>query len=70
MLDDEDHRHVVKRLRALLTRRRWTVERLADEAGVLRGCLRGIMERRHSPTVRTLRRLAAAFGVSVRSLLP
>jgi transcriptional regulator with XRE-family HTH domain len=53
-----------------MRRKKWSVNQLADFAGVGRGYLSELLRGMKSPTVRTLAKIAAALGVGVRDLLP
>ena len=53
-----------------MKRKKWSVNQLADFAGMGRGHMSEIVRAKKSPTVRTLAKIAAALEVSVRDLLP
>jgi len=61
---------VGSRIRALLAARKWTQVEAAERAGISPQRLHDILSDRCSPTVATLDRLAAAWGVPMRRLLP
>ena len=58
------------RIRALLAARKWTQVEAAAKADLSPQRLHDILSDRCSPTVATLERLAAAWGVGLRRLLP
>jgi transcriptional regulator with XRE-family HTH domain len=57
-----------KRVRSLRASKGWSQERLADEAGMHRTYAWGIERGARNPSLRHLANLAAALGVSLRSL--
>jgi transcriptional regulator with XRE-family HTH domain len=67
---DAYHREMATRIRQLLRKRKISQNVLADLAGVARGQLSAIINAEQSPTVRTLKKIADAFGVNPRELLP
>lgn len=60
---------VILRIRELAEGKRLSMNRLADFAGFDRGHLSRIMNRKSSPTLRTLKKIAAALEVEVAELL-
>ena len=61
---------VGSRIRAVLAARQWTQVEAAERAGMTPQRLHDILSDRCSPTVATLERLAAAWGVEVKELIP
>ena len=61
---------VGSRIRAVLAARQWTQVEAAERAGMTPQRLHDILSDRCSPTVATLERLAAAWGVEIKELLP
>ena len=59
---------VGRRIRLLRMARRWSQERLADQAGMHRTYMWGIEQGVRNPSLRHLARLAEALGVSLASL--
>jgi transcriptional regulator with XRE-family HTH domain len=59
---------VGRRVRTLRTAKEWSQERLAEEAGMHRTYMWGIEQGTRNPSLRHLSRLAAALGVSIRTL--
>ncbi len=53
-----------------MKRKKLTINKLADFAGIGRGSMSEILSASRSPTVRTLSKIAAALEVDVRDLLP
>ncbi len=66
---DSGHDNLVLNLKRLARRRRCSMNRLADAAGVARGALSDILAKRQSPTLTTLQKLADALEVPVGNLL-
>jgi transcriptional regulator with XRE-family HTH domain len=64
------HREIAARIRQLLRKRKISQNVLADLTGVGRGQLSAIINAEQSPTVRTLKKIADAFEVNARELLP
>lgn len=62
--------HVVARIRELAKRKRISLNKLADFAGVSRSHLARLLVQARSPTLLTLWRIAAALDANVRDLLP
>lgn len=63
------HDNLVKQIRRLARRNRWSMNRTADAAGVSRSGLSNIMNKRKSPTLETVEKLAIAFEVPAAELL-
>ena len=61
---------VGSRIRGLLAARNWSQVEAAARAGMTPQRLHDILSDRCSPTVATLERLAAAWGVKVKELIP
>lgn len=59
----------VQRVTDLAKRRRLSVNRLADAAGVSRGYLSDVLRRRHSPTIAVVAAIAMALEVPAYMLL-
>ena len=70
MAVDALHREIGRRIAAVAKKKKLSVNKLADFAGVGRGYLSEMMRGKKSPTVRTLAKLATALGVEVRDFLP
>ena len=58
------------RLKELREKRKLTVDELAEKTGFSRQVLYDWESTKSSPPVKSLPKLAEAFGVSIRSLLP
>jgi transcriptional regulator with XRE-family HTH domain len=67
---DRLHREVTKRIDQACKRRGWSRNQLADFAGISRGSISMIMNGTNSPTLRTLKRIAAALDLKLRDLIP
>jgi len=65
----DSHAVVRKKLRELARKRGWSMNLLADFAGMSRSNLSRIMNDKQSPTLRTLTNLADALDVSTVELL-
>jgi transcriptional regulator with XRE-family HTH domain len=65
----EDALELGPRVRALRQERGWTIDQLADAAGVSKGYLSGVENSRTQPSGPILLRLAKALGASVDYLL-
>ena len=65
----DSHPIVTSRILELAKKKGYSVNRLADFAGISRGHLSNILRGRMSPTLRTLDRIALALEVQVRDLL-
>ena len=65
-----DNDTVGTRIRAVLAARQWTQVAAAAKAEISPQRLHDILSDRCSPTVATLERLAAAWGVEVKELIP
>jgi transcriptional regulator with XRE-family HTH domain len=61
-------RLLAERIKALRGTRGWTQEQLADRASMQRSYLADLELGRRNPSVRTLVRLANAFGIAVGEL--
>jgi len=61
-------RDVAVRIRKLRNERRWSQERLAEEAGIHRTYLAGIETARRNPSLKNLIRIALALGIRMREL--
>ena len=60
---------LAKRIKALREERLWTQEQLAERAAIQRSYLGDLELGRRNPSVRTLVKVANAFGVAVSALL-
>lgn len=60
---------LAERLRALRTRRGWTLDRLAAESGISRATLSRLENGAVSPTANTLGRLCAVYGLPMSRLM-
>lgn len=67
---DAFHRQVSNRVLRLARERGWSLNQLADFAGIGRGHLSNILNTKQSPTLRTLKRLADALEARPKDLLP
>ncbi len=65
----DPHARLIKNLRALARKNRWSANRLADFSGLSRAYVSQILSGKKSPTLRTMMKLAAAFEVDVVDLL-
>lgn len=54
-----------ERIRQLMQERNWTIYRLAKEAGMSQTTISNIFKRNNEPSIPTLRRLCAAFGITM-----
>ena len=54
-----------ERIRQLMQERNWTIYRLAKEAGMSQTTVSNIFKRNNEPSIPTLRRLCAAFGITM-----
>jgi transcriptional regulator with XRE-family HTH domain len=59
---------LARRIRLLRTKRGWSQERLAEEAGIHRVYLAGIELGQRNPSLRNLENLARALGVTLPDL--
>ena len=59
---------LARRIRYLRTKRGWSQERLAEEAGIHRVYLAGIELAQRNPSLKNLENLARALGVSLPKL--
>ena len=66
---DALHRKLSKRIKALMSDKGLSVNRLADFSGIGRGRMSEILAGKSSPTLRTLGRIADALGASVADLV-
>jgi HTH-type biofilm formation transcriptional regulator len=66
---DANHERLVAEIRRRMARKGWSANQLADLSGVSRGFVSELMSGHKSPTLRTLAKIAEAFGVEVRELL-
>jgi transcriptional regulator with XRE-family HTH domain len=66
---DANHEHLVAEIRRRMARKRWSANQLADLSGVSRGFVSEMLNGNKSPTLRTLAKIAEAFGVEVRYLV-
>lgn len=64
----DTHAAVARRILDLARGKKYSINRLADFAGVDRGALSRILRQQNSPTLRTLEKLAEALEVKVRDL--
>ena len=62
-------RTVAMRIKTLRTKRGWSQQKLADEAGISRTYLARIETARHDPTLTILERVARALKVKVGRLV-
>jgi len=60
---------VIVRIRELAAKKGYSMNLLADFSGFSRGHLSRIMNRKASPTLRTLKKIAAALDIEVAALL-
>lgn len=65
----DSHAVVRKRVRELAKKKGWSMNLLADFAGMSRSNLSRIMNGKQSPTVRTLKRIAETLEVPLKDLL-
>lgn len=68
-VSEDLERRLGLRLRQLRHERRWSLDLLAEKAGVSRAMLGQIERGRSAPTVRVLMRIAAGLGIDVTTLL-
>ena len=54
-----------ERIQQLMQERNWTIYRLAKEAGMSQTTVSNIFKRNNEPSIPTLRRLCAAFGITM-----
>ena len=66
---DVGHDNLVLNLRRIARQRQWSMNRIADAAGVARGSLSDILAKHQSPTLATLQKLADGLEVAVSELL-
>jgi transcriptional regulator with XRE-family HTH domain len=59
---------LAQRIRALRASKRWSQERLAEEAGIHRVYLAGIELAQRNPSLKNLENLAKALGIPLRAL--
>lgn len=64
------HRQIAARIREHSRRRKMSLNKLADFAGISRSHLGRVLSCKQSPTAATLAKLAAALDVNTRDLLP
>jgi transcriptional regulator with XRE-family HTH domain len=67
---DALHREIARRIEQAARRKKWSLNQLADFAGLGRGYVSEMIRGKKSPTVRTLKKIADALDVSVRDLIP
>lgn len=65
---DDLHRRLAGRIDVLRQRKGWSINRLADFAGVSNGYLWKLLHAQKSPTVRMLQRIADALDTDVPAL--
>jgi HTH-type biofilm formation transcriptional regulator len=65
---DDLHRRLARRIDDLRKRKGWSINRLADFAGMSNGYLWKLLHGQKSPTVRMLQRIAGALDTDVPSL--
>lgn len=53
------------RIRQLMNERKWNDYKLAQSAGIPKSTISSLFERNNAPTVGTLEKICAAFGISV-----
>ncbi len=70
MPKDVLHRHVAARIRELARRRKVSLNKVADFAGISRSQLARVLGCESSPSLATLHRIAAALETTTRDLLP
>ena len=70
MPSDALHRHIAARIREHARRRKISLNKLADFAGISRSQLGRVLRCEQAPTTVTLAKLAAALNVNTRDLLP
>lgn len=54
-----------ERIQQLMEERNWTIYRLAKESGLSQTTISNIFKRNNEPSIPTLRRLCAAFGITM-----
>lgn len=59
---------IAANIRAERARRRWTLAELAERSDVSATTLSAIENEHHSPSLRTLTRIAAAMGIALKVL--
>ena len=64
------HREIARRIGAAMKRKKMSVNKLADFAGIGRGYLSELLRSKKAPTVKTLAKIAAALDVDLRDLIP
>ncbi len=62
------HDQLVEHLKRLARRRLWSMNRLADAAGIAHGTMSNILNKKQSPTLNTLEKLAAALEIPLIDL--
>jgi transcriptional regulator with XRE-family HTH domain len=62
---DANHERLVAQIRRRMTRQGWSANQLADLSGVSRGFVSEMLSGHKSPTLRTLAKIADAFGVQI-----
>jgi transcriptional regulator with XRE-family HTH domain len=67
---DALHRHLSTRVREIAGRKKVSLNRLADLAGISRSHLARILRGESSPSLAVIGRIADALEVGVRELLP
>ena len=70
MAVDNFHREIARRIVQAAKAKGLSANKLADFAGVSRGQMNYIVRATRSPTVRTLRKIAAALDMKTRDLIP
>ena len=65
----DSHPILISRVQELAKRKGYSVNRLADFAGISRGHLSNVLRGQMSPTLRTLDRIAEALDVQAKDLL-
>ena len=63
------HSALILHLQRQMTARAWSINRLADAAGIGRGALSEVMSKKRSPTLQTLQKLANALEIDAGRLL-
>lgn len=61
--------NLVKQIRKMARRKRWSMNRTADAAGISHSGMSNIMRGAKSPTLATVEKLAVAFEVPALALL-
>jgi transcriptional regulator with XRE-family HTH domain len=67
---DALHRKLGSNLRRLVDERGLTLAYVADFSGIGRGRMSEYVAGKRSPTIRTLSRIAATLGVTIKEILP